>query len=445
MAAHGRVIWSEGLFLRPQHFQQQDRCFELLVRQSCQFFLPYFWGFRSLEIEAPLLETGKFGLRQCQGVLPDGTPFSAPDEHAVPTPLDISGETRNKTVYLAAPIERSALAADALTVASDGIPRLEASEIEVYDVSQDSLGSRAAITIGRLKLALKLEGDAIAGYHLVPVARIIEVGTDRRVMLDENFIPACINYRVSRHLTDYLRDLLGRLRRRGENLAERISTSGRGSVAEVVDVLLLQIVNRVEPQVAHLVEAGGHHPEDLFRFFLGIAGELATFTTTSQRAGAYPAYDHDNLIGCFRPVEDAIRVALDWMREPTATSIPIEELQYGIRRAVIGDQALLASGTFVLEVSADMEADTLMKAFRAQSKFGPQDKIRELVVQALPGIPIRARMNAPRQLPYHVNAVYFEIDTGHDLWKGIEQTGILTLHVAGTFPNLALTLWALKR
>ena len=63
MAAHGRVIWSEGLFLRPQHFQQQDRCFELLVRQSCEFIRPYFWGFRSLEIDAPLLETGKFGLR----------------------------------------------------------------------------------------------------------------------------------------------------------------------------------------------------------------------------------------------------------------------------------------------------------------------------------------------------------------------------------------------
>ena len=46
--------------------------------------------------------------------------------------------------------------------------------------------------------------------------------------------------------------------------------SGRGSVAEVVDVLLLQIMNRIEPQVAHPVEAGGHHPEDLFRFFLGV-------------------------------------------------------------------------------------------------------------------------------------------------------------------------------
>ena len=444
MAAHGRVIWSEGLVLRPQHFQQQDRCFELLVRQSCQFVRPYFWGFRALEIDAPLLETGKFGLRQCQGVLPDGTPFSAPDEHAVPDPIDV-GETRNKIVYLAAPIERSALAADALTDADDGIPRLQASEIEVYDVSQDSLGSRAEITVGRLKLSLKLDGDATAGYHLIPVARIVEVGTDRTVLLDENFIPACITHKVSRQLTDFLRDLLGLLRQRGDTLADRVSMSGRGSVAEVADVLLLQVVNRLEPQVAHLVESAGLHPEELFRIFLGIAGELATFTMTARRPGSFPVYDHDNLSLCFRPVEDAIRQALLWMREPTAVAIAIEELQYGIRRAVITDRAMLSSAAFILEISADMEADALIKMFRAQSKLGPQDRIRELVTQALPGIPLRVRMNAPRQLPYHVNAVYFEIDTGHELWKGVEQNGILTLFVAGTFPNLAMTLWALKR
>lgn len=445
MAAHGRVIWTEGLFLRPQHFQQQDRHFDLLVRHSCQFARPYFWGFRSLEIDAPLLETGKFGLRQCQGVLPDGTPFGAPDEHPVPNPLDLSGEIRNKIVFLAAPIERSALAADALTTADEGIPRLQASEIEVYDVSQDSLGSRAEIAVGRLKLVLKLEGEPSAGYHLIPVARIVEVGTDRTVLLDESFIPACTNHRVSRQLSDFLRDLLGLLRHRAGTLADRVSTSGRGSVAEVTDVLLLQVVNRLEPQIAHLVESGGLHPEELFRLFLGIAGELATFTTTARRSASFPAYDHDNLVLCFRPVEDAIRLALQWMREPTAISIPIEELQHGVRRAVVTDRALLASAAFILEVGADMEADTLIRSFRAQSKLGPQDRIRELVMQALPGIPLRARMNAPRQLPYRMNAVYFEIDTGHDLWKGVEQNGILALFVAGAFPNLIMTLWALKQ
>ena len=31
MSWHNKVVWSEGLFLRPQHFQQQDRYIEHLV------------------------------------------------------------------------------------------------------------------------------------------------------------------------------------------------------------------------------------------------------------------------------------------------------------------------------------------------------------------------------------------------------------------------------
>ena len=35
MSWYSKVVWSEGMFLRPQHFQQQDRYLEALVRQSC--------------------------------------------------------------------------------------------------------------------------------------------------------------------------------------------------------------------------------------------------------------------------------------------------------------------------------------------------------------------------------------------------------------------------
>ncbi len=31
MSWNNRVVWSEGMFLRPQHFQQQDRYIETLV------------------------------------------------------------------------------------------------------------------------------------------------------------------------------------------------------------------------------------------------------------------------------------------------------------------------------------------------------------------------------------------------------------------------------
>jgi type VI secretion system protein ImpJ len=31
MTTNSKVVWSEGLFLRPQHFQQQERYFERFV------------------------------------------------------------------------------------------------------------------------------------------------------------------------------------------------------------------------------------------------------------------------------------------------------------------------------------------------------------------------------------------------------------------------------
>ena len=36
MTISNKVVWSEGLFLRPQHFQQQDRYFERYIDGRCE-------------------------------------------------------------------------------------------------------------------------------------------------------------------------------------------------------------------------------------------------------------------------------------------------------------------------------------------------------------------------------------------------------------------------
>ena len=77
MSAHNRVVWSEGLFLQPQHFQQQDRFFERYVEGRCQPLIPYSWGFTEIELERDFLKIGKIGLRRLAGVFP------SPDEALV--------------------------------------------------------------------------------------------------------------------------------------------------------------------------------------------------------------------------------------------------------------------------------------------------------------------------------------------------------------------------
>ena len=97
MSVHNKVVWSEGLFLQPQHFQQQDRYFERYVEARAEALVPHAWGFAEVEIDADLLKLGKIGVRRAVGVFPDGTPFRLPDDDPLPRPLDVAAMARNET------------------------------------------------------------------------------------------------------------------------------------------------------------------------------------------------------------------------------------------------------------------------------------------------------------------------------------------------------------
>ena len=49
MAIPSKVLWGEGQFLRPQHFQQQDQYHEGQLHQTAQALHPYLWGVRHIE------------------------------------------------------------------------------------------------------------------------------------------------------------------------------------------------------------------------------------------------------------------------------------------------------------------------------------------------------------------------------------------------------------
>ena len=67
MSIYKKVVWSEGLFLRPQHFQQQDRHIERYIETRCEGLTSYSWGFTEFQLETDLLSIGKFGLRRVVG------------------------------------------------------------------------------------------------------------------------------------------------------------------------------------------------------------------------------------------------------------------------------------------------------------------------------------------------------------------------------------------
>ena len=96
-------------------------------------------------------------------------------------------------------------------------------------------------------------------------------------------------------------------------------------------------------------------------------------------------------------------------------------------------------------MAAQLPTELLRQRFPTQVKLGPVERIRDLVNLQLPGIPLHPLPVAPRQIPYHAGFNYFELETrNNELWKQLEASGGLAMHIAGEFPGLELEFWAIR-
>ncbi len=449
MSWYSKVVWSEGMFLQPQHFQQQDRYTEALVRQSCGPLRPYGWGIAHLALDREALALGKIALTAAWGLLPDGTPFAVPDHDPPPAPLDVGTDVRNTRVMLALPMRRTGTADVERGDQTDTAARYRAVAREVRDNNVDTANNSAFVETGEPRLRLFLDTRDFGEYTTIGIARVLEKRPDQRVILDPDYLPPCLDCRATPVLAGFVTEVLGLLHQRGDALADRVVGAGtaRGASLDIAQFLRLQTVNRFEPLFAHLAAMRGLHPEDFYQIALQLAGEMTTFTDkVKRRPPVFPAYDHDDLQKTLSVLMTELRRSLSLEEVDAAIQIPIEERQYGIRVAIITDRErpLLTKANFILAVRADMATDLLRARFPAQVKIGPVERIAQFVNHHLPGIGVSPLPVAPREIPYRADFTYFRLDRSSEFWKQILNSGGFAFHVGGEFPGMEMTLWAIK-
>ncbi|MEN8668484.1 MAG: type VI secretion system baseplate subunit TssK [Ketobacter sp.] len=443
MTISNKVVWSEGLFLRPQHFQQQDRYFERYIDGRCEAIGGYLWGLLDITLDAELLKLGKVGISQARGVFPDGSPFSFPDADALPPVLSVPENTTNEMVYLCLPLRRTGAMEIAQEHGQTTLARHNSIEIEVRN-NVGEQGEPTDIDVGQLNAMLKLGSEDLSGYAKVGIARIQEYIADKAVVLDTAYIPPMLDCLKSQVINSHLTEIHGLIHHRAEALSGRLADSGRAGSAEIADYLLLQALNRMEPLIAHISTINQLHPLACFTELVQMAGELATFTTRNKRPPEFPRYQHEELQQIFDPVVLSLRQCLSTVLEQTAVSLELTERKYGIHVAPISDHSIIGKATIVLAVKADVPGNQLRTAFPAQVKIAPVERIREFISAQLPGIGLQALPVAPRQIPYHAGFTYFELDRASDLWKMMQSSGGFAIHLGGNFPGLTMELWTIR-
>jgi type VI secretion system protein ImpJ len=447
MSWYNKVTWGEGLFMRPQQFQQQERYLEHFAHRRAAPLSPFFFGFSAFAIDQEALALGKVIVKSASGLFADGTPFDSPADTPPPPPLTIRPEHLEQTIFLAVPIRVPNGVETSFESATDSLARYDVFNVELRDTNSVTQAPQH-IQLCNLRLRLLPQKEMTDAWIGLPVAKVKAMRADGSIVLDDTLVPPVSGYGASGLLTTWVERICDLTRLRADALAERLTGSDgkAGSAAEVSDYLLLQTLNRYEPLLKHIRHVDTTSPAELYTLLLSMAGELSTWVRPATRRplNSHPAYQHTQPRVCIKPVVDDLQWLLNAVLVRSAQHIVLKDVGHGLRNAVVDQSELRSFQSLVLAVSARMPPDVLAQQFALSAKAGPSERLPDLVRAHLPGITLQALPVPPRQIPFNAGYVYYELVQSGPLWDLLLQHGGFALHVAGEFPELKLELWGVR-
>lgn len=436
------VIWSKGTFLSPQHLQIQDR----YVEDSLRFFFEAlsfrFWGFSRLQIDENKLTEGLFSLSAGSGVLPDGLLFEFPGADAAPSSRQLSSFFDEKhprvAVYLAVPEQR----AGGVNVShrADIKARYLAETRMLRD--ENSGASEKPIQVARKNLLLLVDSESREGCSVMQVAEVEQTpeGTYRLV---PGHVPPLIDVHGNDFLLSMLRSLVEKLAARSSVLAgarkQKNQSLADFTAADVASFWLLYTVNSHLPVFRHLFHRSVVHPEQMYFGMLDLAGALTTFSLTIQ-ARDLPDYDHENLGGCFRDLEQKLRILLEEVVPTNVVSLPLKFVRDSVYATAIDDDKYLKDTRLYLAASAEMKDADLISLAPRLMKVGAASYVDDIVRHALPGLKLTHVQVPPSEIPVKLKSKYFSLDTTGSVWEGIQRARNIGVYAPADFRNVQLEL-----
>ncbi|MCF6445748.1 type VI secretion system baseplate subunit TssK [Nereida sp. MMG025] len=440
MSRFSKVAWKEGLFIKPQHLQQSDRYMEKMVTALTMHASPYPWGILELSVDQGQLRQGRLELEQVAGIMPDGTPFDAPQTCRLPREIDVPEDAVGKLIWLTLP--NQAQNDRDLGVDEDNATRFVlAEERGVADTTSASrIEESIEIAIPRLELTLR--DKPREGYQCICLGRIADVSDGTVVTLDQSVPPTGLVLTAHRAYEGYLKAVTGSVEARLEVLERYAADPTSGGGMQDKDYLMLMVLNRVLPVLRHLRRLPYVHPERLYETLISLAGELTTFEDRERRVRDYGRYRHDQPKDTFKPLIDDIRRLLS-RDVGRALRLTLEQRRENSFAAMVDDPNLFANAQFIIEVSAALPLTQIQQQFPQLCKVGPSTRMKEIIVNNMPGIPLVHTPNPPPQIRVVANHVYFTVEKQSALWRDFSVAPAIGMHFAGAWPGLELELWAI--
>jgi type VI secretion system protein ImpJ len=446
---HQKVLWTEGMFLGPQHLQQADRYHEEQLRRAVTGLRPLAWGLTAFQINADALANGELVLSRCAGTLPDGLAFDVPDFDAAPPsrPIEAVFDPKRTSlgVYLAAPRDRQGYPAASPEGTTDGRPtRFRPRTVSVTD--DNAGGAERELSLAARNLRVLFEGEPLEDCATLKIAEIGRTATGK-YQLVESYVPPSLHVSASPALAAILRRILEILSAKSDELAKQRRERSKGLVeftmSEAANFWFLHTVNAFIPALAHFHNSPGTHPETVYLELAKLGGELTTFASDGHPKDL-PRYDHEDLRATFAGLEARVRGLMETIIPSKCSPIPLDRVRETLFSGRLTDDRVLDGGQLYLAVMSGVPEEKVAREVPLKAKVSASDRVDQLIAAALRGLTLRHLPAPPAEIPVQPGRVYFQIDKSGDHWEAVKRSRGISFYVPPEFTQLRLELMAVK-
>jgi type VI secretion system protein ImpJ len=438
----GKILWGEGLFLRPQHFQQQDWYHEDRLHQNVGLLHPYAWGVGALQIDRDALANNALRLLELSVRFQDGELYSAPGADELPDTIDLAPlpqSTQTVTYHAALP----ALKPFGGNFGDGGnavrFQQLNRETPDLYTQATD-----AQLSYLRKTVRLVSDAEPLDSYTHIPVLRLRRAATGG-FEVDASFVPPSLSIRSAPLLFLQLRRLVDALQAKVSALYGHHREPSKHVIefrsGDMSSFWLLHTASTAFASLSHYFHHPSLHPERLYEQLLSLAGSLMTFSKSWTLADL-PAYHHADPGPAFATLHQIIRDLLDTVISSKYFAIALREVKPSYHLGALDSQKIDERTTFYLAVSAALPASEIVDVVPFRFKVGAPDDVEKFVLSAMPGVRLVHAPQVPAAVPVRPDAIYFAVEAKGQMYERMLQAQSVSIYVPGNMPEAKLDLVA---
>lgn len=440
-----RVVWAEGMYLAPQHFQAQNRYFEEAVHFAMSGLWTDAYGFAACQLDADALRNGTVSLLHARGIFQDGLPFDIPECDAAPATCNIAEQFHPATDSLTVGLAVPRWFADRQNCDLAGLPKADARYTSVVEMMPDENTGRdeKPVQMGRKNISLMVLPSADVDMLTLPLARVMR-DQSGHFIYDPAHIAPCVRLSSSERLSSMLKRLVDILEEKSAVISqEQQQSSGRFqtgmSARQVSQFWFLHAMNTTLTPLRHLLLAKHGHPGELFREMSRLAGALCTFGLDTHPR-SLPAYNHYDPEPGFALLEDHILRHLEIVVPSQAVVVKLKAAGRYFYEGEIKDQRCLGRSRWILGIRSPVGEGELISRTLQLVKFCSAQFVPELVKRALPGLGFTHMQVPPAAIAAKVDSQYFIVNRSGPCWEHILQTRNVGVYVPGELPSPEMEL-----